>query len=59
MTLWGSDGQTVVMVRGKMKHVPETFEFDGRTYRTTSFLPSQKRSDMPAPGTLPPTEPEG
>lgn len=58
MTLWGSNGSTVIMARGKCKIVPPEFDVDGVTYRTTSFLPSQKRSEKPEPGTLPINDPE-
>lgn len=58
MTLWGTNGQTVVMVRGRMKLPPETFDLDGVTYRTTPYLPSLKRCDKPEPGTLEITDPE-
>lgn len=56
VTLWGIAGDVLIMARGKCKLVPEFFDVDGVTYRTTSFLPSQKRSEKPEPGTLPITD---
>lgn len=53
MTLWGVHLATVIMARGKCKLVPEFFDVDGITYRTTSYLPSRTRCEKPEPGTLP------